>query len=103
MDGQTIRGTNLYLGMEWPTNPTTPGAKKEIYVLGDNDTFRFNRYAVAFNPRASMPDVLAELTPIMVKLSQVLAEMDAVYAKYGGPPGDGGTIVGNWRIKHKDA
>ena len=101
-DGERFRGTNFSVGAPMRKQPVGPQQRVEIYVLHADDCFHFDRYGLAFNPAASSLAILDELKPIMNKLADVFKEMDAVYEKAGGP-GAGDTIVGNWRICHKDA
>ena len=100
MDGQTINGS-LRRGTEWRAEGRA-GEQVEIYVLDEDDRFRFNRRGLAFNLLADMPEVLEKLNPVFSELETVLAKLDRVLAEHGGPSaGDYG--IGNWRIRHKDA
>lgn len=101
-DGEKIRiGGTPYVGSTFP-GASLPGRKREIYVLHADGKYHFDRLGLEFNPRAEMPDVLEELSPIFEKLRAAFSEMDVILEKYGGPSA-GSTTLGNWTFKHKEA
>ncbi len=102
LDGHRLRiGGSLYSGATWP-GQSVPGRKREIYVLHPDGRFRFDRFGLEFNPELGKLEIIQEQGPIMERLRMVLADLDTMLEAHGGPDATE-YVIGNWKIRHKDA
>ena len=101
-DGQKwiVRG-EIPPGHEIQMNSATDQAI-EIYVLGRDKKFRFDRNGLQVNPRLDSAEALDELGQLFSRLNEIFHELDGIVSSYGGPS-SGQYSFGNWIVKHKDS